>query len=58
MVIDLVEVGDRMDTVCRDVALVVEGFEAAVDAQVCSFLGLRFKGCWVRVAVNPLLYFD
>jgi len=42
VVIDLVEVGDWTDTVRRNMALVVEGFEAAVDAQVCSFLGLYF----------------
>jgi hypothetical protein len=47
-----------MDHVCRDVALVVEGFEAAEHAQVLSFLGLGLKSRGVCVAVNPLLYFN
>jgi hypothetical protein len=47
-----------MDHVCRDVALVVEGFEAPEYAQVLPFLGLWFQSRRVRIAVDPLLYFD
>jgi hypothetical protein len=58
VVIDLVEVGDGADVVCCDVALVVEGFEAAPDAKVLSFFGLWLCVRGVSVAVDPLLDVD
>lgn len=58
VVIDFVEIGDGADEVRCDVALVVEGFEAAPDTQVFAFFGLGLCGRGVSVAVDPLLNFD
>jgi hypothetical protein len=58
VVIDFVEVGDGADEVCSDVAFVIEGLDAAKDAQVLSFFWERPYGRWVGVAVEPLLDFD
>jgi hypothetical protein len=55
VVVDFVEVGDKADQMCWDVALVVEGFETAPDTQVLPFFGLRLGGLRVCVAVDPLL---
>jgi hypothetical protein len=58
VVINLVVISDRTDDVRRDVTLVVEGLQASEYAQVLAFLGLRLCGRAVRIAVDPLLYFD
>jgi hypothetical protein len=58
MVIDLVEVSDGPDVVSCDVALVVEGFEAAPNAQVLSFFRLWLCVGGIRVTVDPLLHVD
>jgi hypothetical protein len=58
VVINLVVISDRTDDMGRDVTLAVEGLQASKYAQVLAFLGLRLCGRGVRVAVDPLLYFD
>lgn len=58
MHVDLVEVGDGADDVGTDVALVVEGLEAAVDSHVGVLLKRRFSRLGGRVAVDPLLHFN
>lgn len=54
---DFVVVGDGTQEVGCDVALVVEGFETAPDADVFVFFGEGFCGFGVRVAVDPLFDF-
>lgn len=58
MVVDFIVVGDRTDDMCRDVALVVEGFQTAEDAQVLAFFWLWLRGSSVSITIDPLLYFD